>query len=109
MENFEPRNYFYRIIELHSEKAEGLMNSLKTAFEAEQHQFADYLKRRLIGYASDGAPVMTGAVGGLGTLIDQWAGRTQRQGQPAPQYPTLYKVHCCDRRGGAGRFAIYVA
>lgn len=69
IENSEPRCYFYKLIELHAETARGMFQSLQDAFSADEFDFIKYLKSNLVGFASDGAAVMTGRHGGLQKLM----------------------------------------
>lgn len=61
---------FYKLVETSTDStAQGYLNTIKTAFESEASDFYSYFKRNLVGYASDGEPVMSGATGGLIALL----------------------------------------
>lgn len=66
LENNIPVMCFYRLIEASSDvTAKGLYESISKAFESENVDFSGYMKRNLVGYVSDGEPVMSGHRGGL--------------------------------------------
>ena len=66
LEEERPIVYFYRLIHLDmDESADGLCNSLITSIQNENLDLYSYLKRNLIGFASDGASVMLGKHNGL--------------------------------------------
>lgn len=66
LENNIPIVVFYGLIEATSDcTAKGLYTSISETFNSEQNDFKNYLKRNLVGYASDGEAVMSGQQGGL--------------------------------------------
>lgn len=80
MENGLPRCYFYRLVRVNSEKAQDLKELMLETFKKDD--IWEEMKSRLIGFASDGASVMTGSSGGLGRLLSNEIGRN------------LYMIHC---------------
>lgn len=60
-----PVIYFYRLLEVNDETSLGLFNLIKNAWESESGNFLNYMKRNLVGFASDGASVNVGRSGGL--------------------------------------------
>lgn len=82
IEDFTPMLYYYKLIECSTnQSASGLFDALKTSFSNEKRDLITYLKYNLIGYISDGAPVMIGKNG----LISKFRSMTN---QP------IYSVHC---------------
>ena len=60
MENNAPVVYFYKMIPLGTdESAKGLRDALVSEFESEKEGFALHLRHSLIGFASDGASVVS--------------------------------------------------
>lgn len=82
VEDHTPVMYFYKLIECSlDQSANGFFIALKDAFSKEKVDFIQYLKNNLIGYISDGAPVMLGKNG----LISKIRSMVN---QP------VYSVHC---------------
>lgn len=66
LENNIPTVCFYCLVETSTDvTAKGLYETISIAFNSEKLDFTNYLKRNLIGYVSDGEPVMSGPRGGL--------------------------------------------
>lgn len=82
VEDYAPVMYFYKLIECSlDQSADGLFTALENAFSKEKVDFIKYLKNNLIGYISDGAPVMigkNGLVSKLRSMVNQ----------------PVYSVHC---------------
>lgn len=72
--------YFYALKLVQSETAESLFTIIDQ--ELENDRMKDIFKERLLGFASDGASVMTGAKGGLGTLLKKRYNKN------------MYAIHC---------------
>lgn len=72
LENNVPVVCFYRLVEASSDvTASGIYNSITAVFKLEKVDFINYVKRNLVGYVSDGEPVMSGKKGGLLALFQQ--------------------------------------
>ena len=72
LENDVPVMCFYRLIETTSDvSALGYFNSIKKAMLEEKVPIYDYFQRNLVGYVSDGAPVMIGSEGGLISYVQR--------------------------------------
>jgi hypothetical protein len=82
--NGEPRFMFLDLIELEGQSAMTIFESLLRclAFYGFDN---DYLKNRLIGFASDGASVMLGRKSGVASMIVE-------------KYPTVIVWHCLNHR-----------
>lgn len=80
LENNVPRVYFYSLIHVESETAVQMKSYILESFKKDGLETA--VKARLVGFASDGASVMTGERGGLAKLIDDNADKD------------IYKIHC---------------
>ena len=85
-----PVVYFYRLIEMgHSEDAQTMLNLIDTALEDDNKfggRFRDKFKKKLVGFASDGASVMQGKYGGLAKKLEDYSGRS------------IYSIHCMAHR-----------
>lgn len=66
--------------------ANGYFNIILKAFESEKFDFANYVKRNLVGFVSDGEPVMSGKHGGLVSYLQKYADNS------------IYSVHCMAHR-----------
>jgi len=86
LENERPVTYFYRNILLRDdESAEGLMNAILECWDADG--ITDLMKKNLVGFASDGASVMTGRNNGLAKRFERFTDRN-----------FLYAIHCMAHR-----------
>lgn len=82
VEDHVPIMYFYKLIECSlDQSADGLFKALKNAFVEEEVDFIQYLRNNLIGYISDGAPVMLTKNG----LVSKFRSFVNRP---------IYFVHC---------------
>lgn len=88
IEDSSPVVYFYKLIETTSDgTAQGLYKSLSEAIQDEERDLYNYVKRNLVGYASDGEPVMASADNGLIAII-----RRDMAENP------IYAIHCMAHR-----------
>ena len=86
MEHNAPVVYFYKMIPIGSkERATDLRDAIVNEFESEKPGFSNHMKLHLVGFASDGASVMT-ADRGLGKLMEEWCGKP------------LFRFHCAAHR-----------
>jgi hypothetical protein len=86
-EEERPIVYFYKLVHLGmDETADGLCNSLIRSFQNENIDLYSYLKRNLIGFASDGASVMLGEHNGLIKKLER---KLEKK---------LYGIHCMAHR-----------
>lgn len=86
IENDNPVIYFYRLLEVNDESALGLFTIITQAWEKEKGDFVNYMKRNLIGFASDGASVNLGRSGGLVQHFKNFANSP------------IFAVHCMAHR-----------
>jgi hypothetical protein len=84
IQNDAPRCFFFDLIRIDSERAENLKEKIVDLFKAAGLE--EVMKKNLVGFASDGASVMTGRTGGLGVLLGQ---HYQRK---------LYRIHCAPHK-----------
>lgn len=84
LENSTPRCFFYDLILVNSEKAANLRDLIVNTLRTDG--IYDHVKKYIIGFASDGASVMTGDAGGLGKLLGDHFGKS------------LYRVHCAPHK-----------
>ena len=89
VDNGKAKSFFYGLIRIDKEDAESVFNAIKTRFEEEDrdHFFANYVKRNLRSFISDGAAVMLGHKGGLVTKFNAWT-----------DTKSLFSVHCMAHR-----------
>jgi hypothetical protein len=78
-ENY-PTTYFYRCLYVPTETSEYLFQKLIYAFR--QDNLLQTIKNQMYGFASDGAPVMLGKVGGLAKRVQDITNND------------FYKIHC---------------
>ena len=84
IEDGSPMVYFYGNVMLtDDESANGLYKAIIKRWSEEPYDFLQYMKRRLTGYASDGANVMSGRHGGLRAKFEEFI---------SPR--TMLSVHC---------------
>lgn len=70
LEENVPVVVFYKLVELSSDvTAKGIYTSIQNAFKSEDLDFLSYFRQNLVGYASDGEPVMAAKNNGLIALI----------------------------------------
>lgn len=70
LEDNVPVIVFYKLVELSVDvSARGIHKSIVNAFESEELDFLNYFKRNIVGFASDGEPVMAGRTNGLVALV----------------------------------------
>ncbi len=75
LDNNFPLIYFYRLIPLtDDETANGLLDKLKEAWE--EDGLTAFMKHNIIGFASDGAPVMVGPRNGLKQKLEGFVGHS---------------------------------
>lgn len=87
LENDIPTVCFYRLIESTSDRtAKGIFDTLLSALQKEEKDLLPYFKRNLVGYASDGEPVMSGARGGVLSYV-----------RGVAENP-IYAIHCMAHR-----------
>jgi len=87
LEDYTPVLYFYKLIPLQiDESAAGHFNVLQKQWQEEKLDLTSHIKRNLVAFASDGAPVMMGKSGGLKKLLSDWIGKP------------LFSVHCMAHR-----------
>lgn len=86
IEERNPVIYFYRILEVHKETSQGLFDALMNAWKNEKKDLYNYMRKNLIGFASDGASVNVGRKGGLAQHLKNFA-----------ENP-LFAIHCMAHR-----------
>lgn len=87
LENNIPVVVFYELIEGSSDvTASGLYESISNVFRSEEKDLTTYVKNNLVGYASDGEPVMAGQQGGLVSYFRKNSNKF------------VYSIHCMAHR-----------
>lgn len=82
IEDYTPIMYFFKLVECSiDQSANGMFEALKTSFSQQSRDLTTYLRNNLIGYISDGAPVMIGK----NSLLTKFRSLVN---QP------VYSVHC---------------
>jgi hypothetical protein len=84
LENHWPQTYFYRCLKVKKESPSDLLNFIVDAFNNDD--IYDTVTSNLVGFASDGSPIMLGRHSGLSKLMN---GISKHK---------LYEVHCFAHR-----------